>query len=72
MEAAGKRHVAEVRSGGSYVSQNDFRVHVGLGPAMKVDRLTIRWPNGRTEAVAELAADRAYVAREGAGIQQGK
>jgi predicted nucleotidyltransferase len=72
LEAAGKRHVAEVRSGGSYVSQNDFRVHVGLGPAMKVDRLTIRWPNGRTEAVAELAADRAYVAREGAGIQQGK
>ena len=72
VEAAGKRHLAEVRSGGSYVSQNDFRVRIGLGPVMNVDRLTIRWPNGRTEAVTELAADHFYVAREGAGVRQGK
>jgi hypothetical protein len=72
VEAAGRRHVAEVRSGGSYVSQNDKRVHVGLGPATAVDRVSIRWPNGKVETAGTLAADRFYVAREGAGIQQGR
>jgi len=65
--------VAEVRSGGSYVSQNDKRVHVGLGAATAVDRVSIRWPNGRVETTsAALAADRFYVAREGAGVRPGK
>jgi hypothetical protein len=72
IEAAGKRHVAEVRSGGSYVSQNDLRVHAGLGTATTVDRVTIRWPNGQTETATRLAADRIYVAREGAGVQPGR
>jgi predicted nucleotidyltransferase len=73
MEAGGRRQVAEVRSGGSYVSQNDLRVHLGLGAATSVDRVTIRWPNGKVETVSTpLAADRFYVAREGAGIQPGK
>jgi dUTPase len=72
VEAAGKRHVAEVRSGGSYVSQNDLRVHIGLGTATTADRVTIRWPNGNIEAVGSLAADRFYVARESAGVQPGK
>jgi hypothetical protein len=73
VEAGGRRQIAEVRSGGSYVSQNDFRVHMGLGAATSVERVTIRWPNGKAETVATpLAADRFYVAREGAGIQPGK
>ena len=72
VEAAGRRHVAEVRSGGSYVSQNDKRVHVGLGPATAVDRVSIRWPNGKVETATALAADRFYVAREGAGVRPAK
>jgi hypothetical protein len=73
VEAAGRRHVSEVRSGGSYVSQNDTRVHVGLGPATAVDRVSIRWPNGKVETTSTtLAADRFYVAREGAGVRPGK
>jgi hypothetical protein len=73
VEAGGRRQVAEVRSGGSYVSQNDLRVHMGLGAATSVERVTIRWPNGKVETVAvPLAADRFYVAREGAGIAAGK
>jgi hypothetical protein len=64
--------VAEVRSGGSYVSQNDTRVHVGLGPAAAVDRVSIRWPNGKVETATALAADRFYVAREGMGMRVGK
>jgi hypothetical protein len=68
-EAAGAKQIAEVRSGGSYLSQNDTRAHFGLGAARQVDRLTIRWPSGRVETATALAADRFYVAREGAGVR---
>ena len=72
VEAAGRRHVAEVRSGGSYMSHNDTRVHIGLGEAMTADRVSIRWPNGKTETVNGVPARKFYVAREGAGVLQGK
>jgi len=38
--------IDEVRSGSGYVSQNDFRLHFGLGKAKLADRLEIRWPSG--------------------------
>ena len=41
--------VDEVRSGSSYDSNNDLRVHFGLGDATKIDRVEVRWPSGRTE-----------------------
>jgi len=41
-------------------------------PATAADRVSIRWPNGKVETAAALAADRFYVAREGAGVQPGK
>jgi hypothetical protein len=69
LEAAGARQIAEVRSGGSYLSHNDIRAHFGLGDARQVDRLVIRWPNGRTDTATGLAANRFYVAREGQGIR---
>ena len=69
IEAGGRRQVAEVRSGGSYVSQNDRRAHFGLGSATTVDRLSIRWPLGSIEEAKNLTADRFYTAREGSGIQ---
>jgi hypothetical protein len=50
------------------MSQNDLRAHVGLGDAVRMDRVEIRWPSGVTETVNGLAADRFYVAREGQGI----
>ena len=50
--------VDEVRGGGSYISQNDLRVHFGLADAAKVDRLEVRWPNGLEEEWRDLAADR--------------
>ena len=41
-----RRQVDEVRSGASYTSQNDLRVHFGLGKATQADRIEIRWPSG--------------------------
>jgi hypothetical protein len=58
----------EVRSGGSYLSQNDLRLHFGLGDRRKVDRVEIFWPAGRTETLANLEADRFYCVKEGAGV----
>jgi enediyne biosynthesis protein E4 len=69
IDAGGRRQVAEVRSGGSYVSHNDMRPHFGLGTAGRVDRLTIRWPSGQVDTATGLEPDRFYEAREGAGIK---
>jgi enediyne biosynthesis protein E4 len=58
----------EVRSGGSYLSQNDLRLHFGLGDLRQADKVEISWPSGRTETLPRLAADRFYCAKEGAGV----
>ncbi len=65
-----KEHVQtdEVRSGSSYISQNDLRVHFGLGQATKVERLEIRWPSGHIDTLKNVAANRLIYVREGEGI----
>jgi hypothetical protein len=68
IEAGTRRQVAEVRSGGSYLSQNDLRVHFGIGASSIVNRVTIRWPDGTIETATGLSANHFYAAREGAGI----
>jgi hypothetical protein len=60
LEAGGLRQIGEVRSGGSYVSQNDLRLHFGLGAAERVDRVTIRWPEGKTSTLEGLEARRIH------------
>jgi len=55
---------AEVRSGGSYLSQNDLRLHFGLGAHSRVDRVEILWPGGARQVVNEVAVDRVSVIRE--------
>jgi hypothetical protein len=60
--------IDEVRSGGSYFSQNDLRVHFGIGKAEKVDLLEIRWPSGAVEKVENIKPNQVIVVREGEGI----
>jgi enediyne biosynthesis protein E4 len=60
--------VDEVRSGGSYLSQNDLRIHFGLGAYDHLDRAEILWPSGKTETLTRLAADRFYAVKEGEGV----
>jgi hypothetical protein len=62
------QQVDEVRSGGSYFSQNDLRVHFGLGKATKVDLLQIRWPSGHTDELKNIDVDRVIHVKEGQGI----
>jgi hypothetical protein len=60
--------VDEVRSGGSYLSQNDLRIHFGLGTHDHLDRAEVLWPSGKTETLTNLAADRFYAVKEGEGV----
>jgi hypothetical protein len=59
--------VDEVRSGSSFISNNDMRVHFGLGSATKIDWIEIRWPSGRLEKFDELASDTFHTLNEGSG-----
>jgi enediyne biosynthesis protein E4 len=67
LTAAGVTQVQEVRGGGSYYSQNDLRPHFGLGDAKIVDRLEVRWPNGREEIWRDVEVNRILTLTEGTG-----
>jgi hypothetical protein len=58
----------EIRSGGSYLSQNDLRLHFGLGTATKIDSIEIRWPTGKIETLRDIPADKFYAVLEGGGV----
>ena len=60
--------VDEVRSGSSYVSQNDLRVHFGLGSAKKIDYVQVRWPSGLVERFLDLSVDGFHNLQEGSGV----
>jgi len=57
-----------VRSGGSYLSQSDVRLHFGLGAHESVDSVEITWPSGMKETLKRLAADKFYCVFEGQGV----
>jgi hypothetical protein len=58
----------ELRSGGSYFSQNDMRMHFGLEQATKVDKVEIRWLSGQIDQLKDLEVNRLYVIQEGGKI----
>jgi hypothetical protein len=62
-----RRLVDEVRSGSSYNSNSDVRLHFGLGDATKVDSIHVRWPSGLTEEFQVPAVDRFLTLKEGLG-----
>jgi hypothetical protein len=72
IHAAGIRQIAEVRAGSSYLSQNDLRLHFGLGKSTKIDSVEIRWPSGKVETLENVAGDSIYTIVEGSGIRDSK
>ena len=65
---AGKRTlVDEVRSGSSYISSSDMRVHFGLASLEKVESVQVRWPSGLVEQFDNLPADKIHTLKEGSG-----
>jgi hypothetical protein len=67
VSAGGKDFVQEVRSGSSYLSSSDLRLHFGLGAASKVDRLEIEWPSGLRESFSGPTVDHFVTLTEGTG-----
>jgi hypothetical protein len=63
----GRKQIDEVRSGGSFISQNDFRLHFGLGKATSAD-LSVRWTDGKNENYPRIAAGQIVTIQEGKGI----
>ena len=57
----------EVRSGGSYISHNDLRLHFGLGEATRVESIEVRWPAGGRETFGPFEANREVLVEEGNG-----
>jgi enediyne biosynthesis protein E4 len=58
----------EVRSGGSYLSQSDLRLHFGLGTHARAEKVEVTWPSGAKEVLANVVGDRFYVVKEGKGV----
>ena len=63
--AGGRTQVAEVRSGGSYLSQSDLRLHFGLGASEVVERIEVRWPDGAVQEARAVPARGEILIREG-------
>jgi len=68
VKSGGMTQFNEVRGGGSYLSQNDLRIHFGLDEAKMMATVEIRWPNGNTETLHNVPADAIYTVTEGQGI----
>jgi len=60
--------IEEVRSGGSYYSQNDLRIHFGLDKSVKADVVEVKWPSGQVDTWKDLTANALYVVEEGGKI----
>jgi len=67
-EAKPHQQIDEVRSGGSYISQNDLRVHFGVGKAEKIDVLEVRWPSGQVDTIKDIKVNQLIFVKEGEGV----
>ena len=64
--------IDEVRSGGSYISQNDLRLHFGLEKRTKIDLIEIRWPSGVVDKITNANVNRILIVKEGQGVIEQK
>ena len=67
LKTASRTQIDEVRSGSSYISNSDMRVHFGLGATPKIEYLEVRWPSGLVERFRNLPVDSIVTLKEGSG-----
>jgi enediyne biosynthesis protein E4 len=67
VNSGGHQQVQEVRSGGSYISQSDFRPHFGLGKSSEAETVEVKWPSGVRQEFHDVGADKFYQIQEGSG-----
>jgi hypothetical protein len=66
------QQLGEVRSGGSYLSQSDLRLHFGLGDRARIDEVEILWPNGSAQVFRDVTVDRFYHLKQGGDLTPSK
>jgi enediyne biosynthesis protein E4 len=64
--------VDEVRSGDSYLSQSDLRLHFGLAKRTKIDLIEVRWPSGIVDKITDVSANKILTVKEGQGLGEQK
>jgi enediyne biosynthesis protein E4 len=64
--------IDEVRSGGSYISQSDLRLHFGLEKRTKIDLIEVRWPDGVIDKIADVGVNKLLTIKEGQGLSAQK
>jgi hypothetical protein len=69
MKAGTRTFVDEVRSGSSFDSSSDMRVHFGIGSMTKIDSVQVRWPSGLLERFENSKMDEMQTLKEGSGIE---
>jgi len=62
------QQIDEVRSGGSYLSQNDLRLHFGLETRARIDLIEIHWPSGQVDKIRNAGVNRILTIKEGQGL----
>jgi hypothetical protein len=60
--------IDEVRSGGSYLSQSDLRLHFGLAKMPRIDLIEVRWPSGIVDKIRTVGVNRILTVKEGQGL----
>jgi len=66
--AGDRKQIDEVRSGGSYLSQNDLCLHFGIGDMKRVDEVEVRWPSGAVDRIKDVLANQRLFVEEGRGL----
>ena len=68
LSASGLTQTDEVRSGSGYLSQNDLRLHFGLGDRISIDFIEVRWPSGVVDTIKDILPNQVLVIEEGHGL----
>ena len=68
LTVGGKKRIATVRSGSSYLSVSDRRIYFGLGDAEKIEKVEVIWPSGTKDQLQTVKVDGSYIVTEGKGI----
>ena len=66
------RQIDEVRSGGSYISQSDLRLHFGLEKRTKIDLIEVHWPSGVVDKITDASVNKILTVKEGRGLIEQK
>ena len=67
VEVNGRRMAAEIQGASSFISQNDSRLHFGLGDRTQYEGIEVRWPGGARERFSGGAANEIRVLKQGTG-----